>query len=64
MKTPKVSINPAILEWGITRAGIPLEKVEKKFPNINLWIAKQERPTLKQLEDLSTTLHIPFGYFF
>jgi Zn-dependent peptidase ImmA (M78 family) len=64
LKTPKVSINPAILEWGITRAGIPLEKVEKKFPNINLWIAKQERPTLKQLEDLSTTLHIPFGYFF
>ncbi|HQO18219.1 MAG TPA: ImmA/IrrE family metallo-endopeptidase [Candidatus Cloacimonas sp.] len=64
MNTLKVSINPAILEWGIVRSGIPREKLEKKLPKINLWIAKQDRPTLKQLEDLSKTLHIPFGYFF
>ncbi len=35
-----------------------------KFPKLNKWIEEEDKPTLKQLVDISNFFKIPFGYFF
>ncbi|TXI99407.1 MAG: ImmA/IrrE family metallo-endopeptidase [Neisseriales bacterium] len=59
-----LNINPSILTWAIERAGVELDTILSKFPNLQKWIEQQKSPTFKQLEDFSHRIHIPFGYFF
>src|SRR5690625_4825546 len=39
-----------------------LDEIKSKFA-IDKWLEKEREPTFNQLKDLSTQLHIPFGYF-
>ena len=32
------------------------------FPKVNQWINKEKKPTVKQLEEFSRKVHVPFGY--
>lgn len=59
-----LNINPNIITWAINRAGLELESLIAKSPNIKKWIDQEKKPTVKQLEKLSQITHIPFGYFF
>lgn len=63
MKT-EVEVNANIISWAIDRAGYDMQELSIKFPNLPEWLAQTKRPTIKQLEDFSKKVHLPFGYFF
>ena len=58
----EVNISANMLTWAITRAGFELS--EFTFPNIEEWINGTKKPTVKQLENFSKKVHLPFGYLF
>ncbi|RKX63177.1 MAG: hypothetical protein DRP41_06555 [Thermodesulfobacteriota bacterium] len=41
-----------------------LEKIKKSFPKFDEWVKGLDDPTIRQVEELSRKLFIPFGYFF
>lgn len=59
-----VNINSNILTWAIARAGYELSIFIEKFPNVQKWLKGEKQPTVKQLEDFSKKVHLPFGYLF
>ncbi len=59
-----VEVNPDILRWAIDRSGLPLEKLYKKFPKLDDWIAEEKKPTFRQLENFARTTMTPFGVMF
>src|ERR1700749_113542 len=65
MKT-EVDVNESMISWAISRAGFELKDFVAKFPKVKVidWLEKRKKPTLKQLEKFSNTVHIPFGYLF
>jgi Zn-dependent peptidase ImmA (M78 family) len=60
----EVNINTEIFTWAIARAGFDLYEFAVKVPNIADWINGEKKPTVKQLEDFSRKVHLPFGYMF
>ncbi len=63
MKT-EANINANMLTWAITRAGYELHEFATIFPKVIDWLEKRKKPTIKQLEDFSHKVHLPFGYLF
>jgi len=53
-----------MLTWAISRAGFELSEFVSKFPKVGDWLEKKKKPTVKQLEEFSNRVHIPFGYLF
>jgi Zn-dependent peptidase ImmA (M78 family) len=64
MATRIENINSDIINWAITRAGNSLEEFYQKNPNVEEWIKGNKKPTIKQLEDFTHKVHVPFGYMF
>ena len=62
--TTRIAIQPELLEWACDRAGHEIEVFSVRFPKLRAWIAQQEKPTLKQLEDFAKVTRTPFGYLF
>lgn len=60
----EVNVNANILTWAIARAGYELQPFTEKFPNVQLWLEGEKKPTVKQLENFSKKVHLPFGYLF
>lgn len=60
----EVNVNANILTWAIVRAGYEFVEFATKVPNIQKWLDGDKKPTVKQLEDFSKKVHLPFGYFF
>ena len=60
----EVNVNANILTWAIARAGYELQTFTGKFPKVQLWIEGEKKPTVKQLEEFSKKVHLPFGYLF
>lgn len=58
------NINNQIIEWAIARAGFELPDFLQKFPNVEKWLDGSTFPTVKQLENFSERVHVPFGYMF
>lgn len=58
-----VNINVNILTWAIARAGFDLNEFALKVPGTLDWINGDKKPTVKQLEELSRKVYLPFGYF-
>lgn len=58
------NINTKLIEWAITRAGYSLDDFFKKNPNVKEWTTGDKNPTIKQLEDFTNKVHVPFGYLF
>lgn len=59
-----VRVNNDILTWAIVRAGHDLPTFTSKNPKIGKWLTGEKDPTVKQLEDFSKKVHLPFGYLF
>ncbi len=53
-----------MLTWAITRAGHRVDEFLDNNPTVHKWLNGVKRPTVKQLEDFSKRVHIPFGYLF
>lgn len=60
----RVDINRNILEWAILRAGYELQDFLLRFPKVEGWLNESKKPTVKQLEKISNSLNVPFGYMF
>lgn len=58
------NIKKEIIEWAIIRNGNGLEEFYVKNPNVKSWIDGEKKPTVKQLEDFTHKVHVPFGYMF
>jgi Zn-dependent peptidase ImmA (M78 family) len=58
------NINNHIIEWAIARAGFELQDFLQKFPKVEQWLEGSKYPTVKQLENFSERVHVPFGYMF
>lgn len=58
----RINIKSDMLTWAINRAGFELPVFVNKYPKVHKWITKEEQPTVKQLEDFSKKVHLPFGY--
>jgi Zn-dependent peptidase ImmA (M78 family) len=57
-------IKDDIITWAIERAGYKFMDFVSKFPVVKDWLEHKKKPTIKQLEDFSNRVHIPFGYLF
>lgn len=64
MATRIENINSEIINWAITRAGNNLEEFYAENPNVLEWINGEKQPTIKQLENFTHKVHVPFGYMF
>jgi Zn-dependent peptidase ImmA (M78 family) len=60
----RVAIKEIVLRWAMERAGMTIDTLERKYPNINEWATGTSQPTLKQLEGFAKTTHTPLGFFF
>ncbi|MGD9978370.1 MAG: ImmA/IrrE family metallo-endopeptidase [Bacteroidales bacterium] len=60
----EVDINADMLTWAIARAGFDLHDFASKVPGVFEWTQGEKKPTVKQLEDFSRKVYLPFGYFF
>ena len=60
----EVSVNNNMLTWAIARAGYDVPAFAEKFPKILDWLEGQKKPTVKQLEEFSKKVYLPFGYLF
>lgn len=58
------NINKEIIEWAIVRNGNSLKDFFAKNPNVESWTKGEKFPTVKQLEDFTHKVHVPFGYMF
>lgn len=59
-----INIKPNIITWAIARAGYELQDFASKFPRVTDWLEDRKQPTVKQLEEFSHKVHLPFGYLF
>lgn len=60
----QLPINPELLSWARTRAGLSLDDAIAKFKRFADWEAGVASPTYPQLEQLSDVLKIPIAVFF
>ena len=60
----EVNVNTNVLTWAIARAGYELDAFTVKFPKVQKWLEGEKKPTVKQLEDFSKKVYLPFGYLF
>ena len=64
MSTRVENINKNIIEWAIVRNGNSLGDFYEQNPNVESWVKGEKKPTVKQLEDFTHKVHVPFGYMF
>lgn len=60
----EVNVNVNMLTWAINRAGFELKAFTEKVPNVEKWLTGIRKPTVKQLEEFSKKVYLPFGYLF
>lgn len=60
----RVPVKPELIQWACERAGLDIDALAGRFPNLPAWLRGEVHPTLKQLENLAKATHTPFGYFF
>lgn len=60
----EVNVNNNMLTWAINRAGYDVPSFAEKFPKILEWLEGHKKPTVKQLEEFSKKVYLPFGYLF
>jgi Zn-dependent peptidase ImmA (M78 family) len=62
MNRPQIS--PGMIRWARKRAGVPAEKLRRRWPRFDAWEAGTAAPTLKQLEAFARAVWVPVGYLF
>lgn len=60
----EVNIDSNMLTWAIDRAGFDLHEFTSTLPNVQKWLDGEKKPTVKQLEEFSKKVYLPFGYLF
>ena len=60
----RAPVNPGLLTWARTRAGLEPLDLQHRFPKLDAWEAGTVQPTLKQLDAFARVVHVPVGYLF
>lgn len=60
----RVDLEPQMLRWARERAGMELDALADRFPQLLDWERGVERPTMKQLERYASAVHAPIGFLF
>lgn len=61
----EVNVSPNMITWAIGRAGYDLDEfIATKYPKVQDWLDDKKKPTVRQLEEFSHKVHLPFGYLF
>ena len=60
----RVQVKPELLQWARGRAGLDVDDLVNRFPQLDAWERGQTSPTLKQLESFAKATHTPVGYLF
>lgn len=60
----QLKVKPELLVWARQRANMEVSRLAERFPKYRQWENGDEQPTLKQLEKLARTVHVPVGCFF
>ncbi|RLD54328.1 MAG: hypothetical protein DRI97_11720 [Bacteroidetes bacterium] len=58
----RINIDANMLIWAITRAGHDISDFTIANPRIQNWLDGTKQPTVKQLEDFSKKVYLPFGF--
>jgi len=62
--SPRVEVDPALLEWACNRSGVEQKELELKFRALPEWLNGEKLPTEKQLQSFANATFTPFGSFF
>ena len=62
--TPRVDVDPALLEWACNRSGVKREALQQKFRELPKWLSGEKLPTEVQLQSFANATFTPFGSFF
>jgi len=60
----EIPVNPKLVTWARTRAGLTIDEAAEKFAHIAAWEAGTSFPTYPQLERLADELKLPVAAFF
>jgi len=60
----EIPVNPKLVTWARTRAGLTIEEAAEKFAHIAAWEAGTSFPTYPQLERLADEFKLPVAAFF
>ncbi len=58
------NINLEMIEWSILRSGKSPMDFYAQNPDVENWVKGEKYPTVKQLEDFTHKVYVPFGYLF
>ena len=64
MPTVRVDVEPAVPRWALERGGIDLASATTAHPDLEAWLSRTKKPTMKQLERFGQKVHVPFGMLF
>lgn len=57
----RVAVEPSLLTWARTRAGLATEDLVPRFDQLTRWESGERQPTLKQLQSFADVVHVPIG---
>ena len=60
----RVSVQSSMLRWARERAGLELQDLVRRFPQLVAWERGERSPTLRQLEAFARAVRVPVGYLF
>ena len=60
----RVDVKPELIRWARERAGIDLDVLTERFPQLNAWERGEIHPTLKQIERFAKATYTPIGFLF
>lgn len=58
------TLNPDVLEWAALRNGLSDDQVTKTFPKYPKWLDGSWKPTVKQLRDFASKMHVSVSELF
>ena len=66
MATFRVEVEPALLDWAVTRSRIDRDELlaKKEFRDFHLWVRREKLPTYNELRRFAQATHAPFGMLF
>lgn len=60
----RVEVKPELIRWARERAGIDLDVLTGRFPQLKAWERGEIHPTLKQVERFAKATYTPIGFLF
>lgn len=60
----RVEVKPELIRWARERAGIDLDALTGRFPQLKAWERGEIHPTLKQVERFAKATDTPIGFLF